>query len=1189
MLDEKTSHWRLAMNRSHGQSSLEKETDPMNGRRCFFEIFPSRFEVLLRPLRRLRAAAGGRIWPTLLLAAAFSASAFGAPQPPYFSQEAKEARRMAVDAREQPFLVDVGSRLILPQRGAPVDFSAGFAEVYVQFERPLRANERGRVTRMGVRIHAAVASHTYLASVRPQALQGLQNHPLFRGIEAVEPQDKLTRALYTRDLGGHVSNEDGTLSVHVRFYDDVNLGQALRLLDQHQVEVPNRGRMLFNNRLLTRIRGERLIELASSPSVRSLSEIPPPPMDHNLTAAQLSNVDVVRNAPFNLDGQGVTLGMWESGNPQDTHPALSGRISREEGNITLHGTHVAGTILSSGGIIGGVDFSSTLGMAPAAGTLHSYTSGGDPATEQADAVDDYGIAIANHSWGTTVGWNFNPNADPQWTDTGNTGLFGQYNSVARDWDALVIAKQLVVVKSAGNDGNDCDPDDSTVCDGFPGGDGFQYNTIATHGNAKNIITVGAVEDDGTTLTNFSSAGPTNDLRLKPDVVANGRGLISTCPTADQGVADPDNPDICSSSGTSMSAPTVTGATALLVRRYRDLFEDATPTPDIVKALLVNTAIDLGRPGPDYLYGHGLVDALAAVNTIDVGAVRILTDTADQDDVNEYLVEVRAGTPELRVTLAWTDPEGPVDGSATLVNDLDLRVVGPAGVAFFPFSGPTASFTGLATATGPNRVDNVEHLRVANPPQGFYRVIVRGFAVPDGPQNYALVADASFDLPDQPNIRVNAALDFDELCPGEFQDKVVSIFNIGGGDLVVHSVSVVEGAPDFTVLPNPTQPFIVRPGAHVDVTVRFATGTPGPKEGVLRIVSNDPDEGVLDFDMTGEGGEADLETIVPDDGDFGDVCLGAFADLNLTIVNTGTCDLVVWGIDNSNPAAFQLPGVMSWPITVPPGHSVQIPIRFQPAAPGDYETTLTIISNVGDRTVTFRGSAPESAVTVSEDLAFPATVIQSVGACVSEQPFVVANAGVCPARIESLLVTANGEEFGFSGLPGLPLALLPGEQLGDGGLSALFAPQTLARHTFGTVELTWVDNPVTGTTATFSRDFCGEAVRTGARVLVTHNGEPLDSVERIRLNRINANRQGQGGNVDTLDNSRNLALVTVDENLPCPAIQYHREYGTVSNPIQLLPGSYEVVVQARIDGKMTSKTVGFDVSTCDFNPNIVVDF
>lgn len=998
----------------------------------------------------------------------------------------------------------------------------------------------------------------------------------------------MTRALYTRDLGDHVSNADGTLSVYIRFYDDVNLGQALRLLDRHQVEVPNRDRMLFNNRLLAEIRAELLLELASSPSVRSISEIPPPPVDTNLTAAQISNVDVVREAPFNLDGQGVRVGMWESGNPQNDHPALTPRIIRVDGSVTLHGTHVAGTILSSGGVFDGVDHAQTLGMAPGVGLLFSDTSGGDTADKQALLVDAFEIVIANHSWGSRAGWQFDPDED-EWENIGMLERFGQYDSVAADWDALVVDKQLVVVKAAGNESNDCNPDPPGDCDGFLGLDGRQYLNIPTHGNAKNTITVGAVEDDGTNLTNFSSAGPTLDLRIKPDVVANGRTLISTCPTAGHDAADPDNPNICSASGTSMSTPTVTGATALLVQRYRDLFEDATPTPDIVKALLVNTAVDLGRPGPDYLYGHGLVDALAAVNTIDVGAVRILTDTADDDDVNEYFVEVRAGTPELRVTLAWTDPEGPVDGSATLVNDLDLRVVGPDGTNYFPFSGPTAAPTDLATADGPNRVDNVEHLRIANPPQGFYRVIVRGFAVPDGPQNYALVADATFDLPDQPNIRVNAALDFDELCPGEFQDKVVSIFNIGGSDLVVHSVSVVEGAPDFTVLPNPTQPFIVKPGAHVDVTVRFATATPGPKEGVLQIVSNDPDEGVLDFDMTGEGGESDLATIVPDDGDFGDVCLGAFADLNLTIASTGTCDLVVFGIENSNPAAFQLSGVMSWPITLPPGHSVQIPIRFQPAAPGDYETTLTIVSNVGDRTVTFRGSAPESAVTVSEDLAFPATVIQSVGACVSAQPFVVANTGVCPARIESLLVTANGEEFGFSGLPGLPLTLLPGEQRGDGGLSALFAPQTLARHTFGTVELTWVNNPVAGTTTTFSRDFCGEAVRTGARVLVTHNGEPLDSVERIRLNRINANRQGNGGNVDTLDNSRNLALVTIDENAPCPAIRYHREYGTVSNPIQLLPGSYEVVVHARIDGKMTSKTVGFDVSTCDFNPNIVVDF
>lgn len=1098
-----------------------------------------------------------------------AASSLGAVQPPYFSPEAKEARRLSAVPQDREYLVDVGSRVILPQRGAQVVFRQGFAEVYVQFERPLRSAERGQVTRLGVKIHSAVAAHTYLARVRQQALQGLRNHPLLRGIEPVEPVDKLTAALFTRDLHANAVNSDGTVSVYVRFYEDVQLAQALEVLDRVGAAAEQRDRLLFNQRLLARIRPEQLLELAASERVRGLSEIPAPPADNNLQSAQASNVDVVQAAPFNLDGAGVVLGMWESGNPQADHPDLTPRIVAIEGSETQHGTHVAGTILGSG-----VNFPAALGMAPAAGNLFSYTSAGNVADEQSDAVADNGIVISNHSWGQRCGYE--PDID---SDFG-TACFGQYDGTAADWDTLVRDTGLIIAKAAGNDSNDCD---GTTCDGVTGSDGLQYHTIGTTGNAKNILTIGAIGDDGVTVTNFSSRGPTDDFRIKPDVVADGANLTSTCPTS----------TTCVLGGTSMSTPTVSGISALLVQRYRQYFEGATPSPDIVKALLVNTAVDLGRPGPDYLYGHGLVDALAAVNTIDVGAVRILTDSADTGDVNEYLLEARSGATELRVTLAWIDPEGPTGSGPVLINDLDLRVINPQGTIFFPFSGPTATFTDNASATGPNTVDNVEHLRVVNPAQGFYRVQVRGTSVPDGPQNYALVADASFDLPDQPNIRVNANLDFDEICEDEFQDKVVTIFNIGGGDLVVHSASVVAGGTEFSVLPSPTQPFIVKPGAHVDVTVRFSPTSPGLKNGTLRIVSNDADEGTLDFPMTGEGGAPVIDTIVPDQGHFGDVCVGTFQDLELTIVNSGTCDLVVYGINNSNPGAFELAGVMSWPVTISPGNSLQIPIRFRPSVPGDFEAQLTVISDdpvTPDKTVTFSGSAPGSEVSVSEDLAFPATVIQSVGSCTSSRPFIVANTGACPVYIQEISISANAEEYGFSGMPGLPLLLLPGEQVGEGNLNAIFAPQSLARHVFGSAAVTYLDNPLAATTTTVDRSFCGEGVRTGARVLVTQNGVPLNVVDRIKLQRINANRNaGKGGNVDTLDNSRDLELVTIAEAAPCPGIPYHREYGTVSNPIQLLPGSYEIVVQTRINGKQTSKTVAFDVGTCDFNPNIVVDF
>jgi len=106
-------------------------------------------------------------------------------------------------------------------------------------------------------------------------------------------------------------------------------------------------------------------------------------------------------------------------------------------------------------------------------------------------------------------------------------------------------------------------------------------------------------------------------------------------------------------------------------------------------------------------------------------------------------------------------------------------------------------------------------------------------------------------------------------------------------------------------------------------------------------------------------------------------------------------------------------------------------------------------------------------------------------------------------------------------------------------------------------------------------------------LVMQGGVPVPLVEKIQLQRINANRNKDI--LDTQDVAMNLPLVTVIPDPPCQPFQYHREYGTVSNPIQLLPGSYQVTASAIINGKRKSLTVGFDVNTCDFDPTIVINF
>jgi hypothetical protein len=260
--------------------------------------------------------------------------------------------------------------------------------------------------------------------------------------------------------------------------------------------------------------------------------------------------------------------------------------------------------------------------------------------------------------------------------------------------------------------------------------------------------------------------------------------------------------------------------------------------------------------------------------------------------------------------------------------------------------------------------------------------------------------------------------------------------------------------------------------------------------------------------------------------------------------------------------------------------------------GPKSCDLTINSDDPDTPDVFvlTGNTPFPSIDVPPNQAFPPTVLQSVASCSSQQPFPVSNTGQCNLSITNLAITTNDAEFSLSGLPSFPIILQPGHVAGSGDLNTDFAPNVSGnpgRNRLGEVSTTYVSDSITGATTTVGRDLCGEAVRTGARVLVTQGGAPLATVEQIRLQRITANRNRN--RLDTVDNARRVALQNVVPAVPCPSFQFHREYGTVSNPIQLLPGAYQVTVRTRIDGKMEHKSVGFDVNSCGFNPTIVVDF
>ena len=562
---------------------------------------------------------------------------------------------------------------------------------------------------------------------------------------------------------------------------------------------------------------------------------------------------------------------------------------------------------------------------------------------------------------------------------------------------------------------------------------------------------------------------------------------------------------------------------------------------------------------------------------------------------------------------------------------------------------------------------------------------------------------AFDTPSTctPNIQLNAPQDLGDVCDEGFSTEHLEVFNTGTGELIVYSVSNVAGSSDITVDALPEVPAVITADAHVDWTVRCEPTSVGSKSATIRIESNDPDQPTIDLEYTCNRPLPGLATVIADGGDFGNVCRDNFWDLNLTLSNTGGCDLTVDDI-SSDSSLFLAPGVMNPPIVIEPGDSVPVPIRFQTASatsfgaknaiitithdapgspkdvpvsanvpPGDIEVTgstdfgdicagdlaektvsvcnlglctlelqnaeivdcldgdgiddFTIInppdypapiskdfcldlvvrftpSSIGFKQCTLRittddpdepvvdkiltGNTPEPMIDVPPDQPFPPTVIQSVASCSSSNPFPVSNIGQCNLTITDVSVTTNDAEYSLSGLPSFPIILEPGHIAGSGDLETVFGPDLLERIRTGEVTVTYISEPILGLTTEVPRQLCGEGVRTGARVLVVHGGVPVADVHMIKLQRLGGNRNRN--RLDTVDQAMNLVPLTEIPAAPCPAIQYHREYSTVTNQIQLEPGSYQVSVMARIDGKMTKRVVGFDVDSCGFNATIVVD-
>lgn len=457
-------------------------------------------------------------------------------------------------------------------------------------------------------------------------------------------------------------------------------------------------------------------------------------------------------AELGLDGSGVVVAIADDGVDEE-HPQLNVVGTKdymephdEPVDGTGHGTHVAGIVGATGTTVPDAaatdadGFEPGVGVAPGVGLTNQNLI----ATSGILTVDH--VALFEEVVADAIGFGANI-WNASWTSGEGTGV-GYLASGAR-LDALVRdglpdepgRQQFTMAFSAGNSGS-----------------GEQ--TLTAPKAAKNILVLAALQSptepalggtgDPRQLASFSSRGPTADGRIGITVAAPGESVRSTKSLGGGGlcfepVTDPVTPLYSYCSGTSMASPHAAGVAALVTQWWREgAGEGADPSPALVKALLVNSAVDVQFADiPNIHEGWGRIDLESLFRPTSGRLIRDQQDTlTDPGEVHELQVDATGDAP-LKVTLDWLDPAGDPAADTAIVNDLDLELVAPDGTTY---KGNVFEKGFSTTGGDADRLEVLENVYVEKPAAGTWTVRVRAHALPaDGALEQGDATDQDYTL------------------------------------------------------------------------------------------------------------------------------------------------------------------------------------------------------------------------------------------------------------------------------------------------------------------------------------------------------------------------------------------------------------------------------------------------------------
>ncbi|KUL46056.1 KP-43 peptidase [Streptomyces sp. NRRL F-4489] len=625
------------------------------------------------------------------------------------------------------------------------------------------AEEKARLAELGVVIHEYVPERTYLCGYRPSDLAAVRDLPFVAWADVYLKGFKLGPSLRSGRLRPGVAVLADPLevvrprsrTVDVVLHQDVDpAADAVRDRIAAAGGVGPGDIRTGRRKLRITVLEEALPELTSLDEVRHIEEVPEMGLC-NAVAGKLLHARISLNGT-EFAGAGQVVAVADTGldlgSAEDVHPAFRGRVARltalgrtgpdRTDDPAGHGTHVAGSVLGDGtspamgGAIAGTAPKATLVLQSLLDDNGALS--GIP-TDLRDLFEppytQEGARVHTNSWGPV-----------------RPG--GPYNEQSAEIDQMVWDhKDLVICFAAGNAGRDQERSGR-----------ISQASVSGPACAKNCVTVGASEsdrpdipltygelsatsfpvnpihddrqaDNPAGMAAFSSRGPTQEGRIKPDVVAPGTSILSTHSRAARFSTDfgaSDDPAFFFDSGTSMATPLVAGCLAVL---RETLVKNGTPDPSaaLLKAMLINGADDLpgqydpseAGPSPNNNSGFGLVNLENALVVPGTGEHAGFTDAdpLDQDAERSFTIAVPAGSGHgLKATLVWSDPPGPA-----LQNDLDLIVR----------AGGQERHGNMGTGSDFDRVNNVEQVSWTDVPAGDAQVVVRAHRITQDAQPYAV--------------------------------------------------------------------------------------------------------------------------------------------------------------------------------------------------------------------------------------------------------------------------------------------------------------------------------------------------------------------------------------------------------------------------------------------------------------------